>query len=394
MTKLKAVNWRDMSLGTKLPLSVFVIVGLLFAGFVFAISYSLSKSVEDSASTEVAEKAKVIVGLVEATDKDLRIRTAALAKAYQASLKGQFELDPEITEVNGKPAPTLKLNGKTVNMDFTVADRFTELTGAVATVFAKTGDDFIRVTTSVKNEKGERAIGTLLDRAHPGYKATLEGTTYTGFANLFGKPYITQYDPIRNAEGKVIGLSFVGLDFSGYVEQLKATLREIKIGKTGYFYVLDARPGKNNGVMLLHPTAEGKSFLDVKDATGREFIKEIMERKNGITHYQWIDKDHGDTSAREKVVAFTYFKGWEWQIVGGTYVDELTAEVHKLRNLYALVGTGMLLLVAVALFLLIRKMIIAPMAQAITAAQALAQGDLTVNLAVTRQDEMGQLMGP
>ena len=188
-------------------------------------------------------------------------------------------------------------------------------------------------------------------------------------------------------------MSFVGLDFSGYVEQLKATLRQIKIGKTGYFYVLDARPGKNNGVMLLHPTAEAKSFIDVKDATGREFIKEIMERKNGITHYQWIDKDQGDTSAREKVVAFTYFKGWEWQIVGGTYVDELTAEVHKLRNLYALVGAGMLLLVAVALFMLIRKMIITPMAQAIMAAQALAQGDLTVELAVTRQDEMGQLMG-
>ena len=33
---------------------------------------------------------------------------------------------------------------------------------------------------------------------------------------LFGKPYITQYDPIRNAQGQVIGLSFIGLDYSDW----------------------------------------------------------------------------------------------------------------------------------------------------------------------------------
>jgi methyl-accepting chemotaxis protein len=390
--KNPAVVRRDWSLGTKLSLSVFLVFCLVFAAFVAAIGYSMSQMVEERASTEVADKTKLIVDLVDASDKDLRIRSAALAKAFQATLKGQFELDPAVTEVNGKPAPSLKLDGKTINMDFSLVDRFTQSTSAVATVFAKTGDDFIRVSTSLKNEKGERAIGTLLDRAHPGYKATLDGTTYTGIATLFGRQYITQYDPIRNAQGQVIGLSFVGLDFLDYVNQLKATVRGMKIGETGYFFVMDARPGSGYGNLLVHPTSEGKNLLGAKDSDGREFIREILERKNGLIRYPWLNKELGETSAREKVVAFSYFKGWEWVIAGGTYEDEFTSEVRSLRNRYALVGLVMVLLVSGIFYVLIRRMVIAPLDRASAAAQALAQGDLSVELQIDQHDEIGQLM--
>ena len=386
------MQWRDLSLAFKLPLSVFVVVGLVFLAFVLAVGYSLMRSVEDRASAEVADKTRLIANLVDASDKDLRNRAAGLAKAFQNRLQGRFELDPSVTEVNGKPAPTLKLDGKTLNMNFEVADQFTQATGAVATVFAKTGDDFIRVTTSLKTDKGERAIGTLLDRAHPGYKATLEGSTYNGAAVLFGRPYITQYDPIRDAQGKVIGLSFIGLDYSDYLNQLKATIRGLKIGETGYFYVMDARVGANYGKLIVHPVAEGKNFIDVKDASGREFLREILDRKNGVIRYPWINEDRGETAPREKVAAFTHFKGWEWVIVGGTYVDEFTGEVRHLRNLYALLGLVLVVLVAGVMFLLIRHMVVRPLAQVGTVAQALAAGDLTAKLGEDRGDEMGQLM--
>ena len=387
-----AFGKRGASLGTKLSLGIFVIVSLVFAAFVAAIGYSISQRIEERANNEVAEKTKLIVDLMDASDKDLLSRAASLAKAFQSTLKGTFELDPAITEVNGKPAPTLKLNGQIVNMDFTVVDRFTQSTGAVATVFAKTGDDFIRVTTSLKTDKGQRAIGTLLDRSHPGYKATLDGTTYIGLANLFGRQYITQYDPIKGADGKVIGLSFVGLDFTDYLNQLKATIRGMKIANTGYFYVLDAHPGKNYGNMLVHPDAEGKNFLDAKDANGNEYIKEILERKSGVMHYSRVDAEHGETSARERVVAFSHFKGWEWIVAGSSYVDEFTSPVRNLLTLYAFLGVAMVLLISGVLYVLIRRMVITPLIQASAAAESLAQGDLSVELQVDRQDEMGRLM--
>lgn len=53
----------------------------------------------------------------------------------------------------------------------------------------------------------------------------------------------------------------------------------MKIGDTGYFYALDAREGKNLGTLIIHPSKEGQIILDSKDSSGREFIKEILERK-------------------------------------------------------------------------------------------------------------------
>ncbi len=102
--------------------------------------------------------------------------------------------------LGGKSAPALKLGGKLLNADFAAVDRFTRSTDAVASVFAIAGDDFVRVTTSIKDTRGERAIGTLLDRTHPGYQILRDGASYVGLATVFGKEYMTQYDPIKDHE--------------------------------------------------------------------------------------------------------------------------------------------------------------------------------------------------
>jgi hypothetical protein len=73
----KSLNWRDLSLGTKLPLSVFLVVSLVFAAFVAAIGYSVSNMIEARANAEVTEKTKVIVDLIDAFDKDRRARWRA-----------------------------------------------------------------------------------------------------------------------------------------------------------------------------------------------------------------------------------------------------------------------------------------------------------------------------
>ena len=385
--------WQKTSLGTKLVLSNLLLVSFVLAAFITAVTYFVSNTIETRSNAEVAEKTKLVVDLVETADKDLRTRISFMAKAFQDDLKGQFEVDATNTiDIKGKPSPTLKLNGKVVNLDFAITDHFTESTAATATVFAKTGEDFVRVTTSVKNEKGERAIGTLLDRAHPGYKAVLEGGNFVGLATLFGKQYITAYDPIKDVQGKVIGLSYVGVDFSDYMATLKSTLRNLKIGKTGYFYVLDARPGPNLGNLIVHPALEGKNILDSTDANGRPFIKDILDQKSGSIRYPWLNKELGETSPRDKVVAFALFKSWNWVIAGGTYVDEYTTEVRDLRNLFAGLGVLMVLLVSGVMHVLLRRMVVQPLGQACTAAQAIAQGDLTVELKVVSADEVGQLM--
>jgi len=372
----------DLNLATKLPVVVFLVVSVVFAGFVAGISYSISNMVDDRANIEVSEKTKLISDLLEALDKDRRERTSELAKSFQTKLTGTFELD----------GSTLKLNGTPVDADMGLVDQFTSDTGAVATVFARRGDDYVRVITSLKNGNGQRSIGTLLDLNHPAYKAITSGTSFIGFATLFGRQYITQYDPVRDAAGKVIGISFVGLDISGYIKQLKSTVTSLKVGKTGYFYILDARPGATLGTAVAHPDAEGKNLIAAKDADGREFIKEIIDRQNGTLRYRSEDAENPAGGSRERVVSFSYFDSWQWVIAGGAYADEFTEEVRHLRNLYAALGVALVLLIAGLVYWLVRRLVIEPLAHANTAAQALAQGDLSVGIRIERNDEIGRLV--
>ena len=119
-----------------------------------------------------------------------------------------FALDTEaMVDVAGKPVPTLSNGGKPVNLDFSIPDHFTRLTGGSATVFAASGDDFVRVSTSLKNEKGERAVGTVLDRTSAAYARLRDGQSFSGLLTLFGKQYMTQYDPIKDAATAGIGHS-------------------------------------------------------------------------------------------------------------------------------------------------------------------------------------------
>ncbi len=390
MSNRASQSFQSADLAFRLPLLIFLAVGVVFAALIFAISFMLMRSAEDSARKAMDDESKLIVGMIDASEQYLTLRATSLAKAFQDTLAGQFELSPDITEVNGKPAPTLKLNGKPLNMNFSVVDQFTRNTGAVATVFAKTGDDFIRVTTSLITDKGARAIGTLLDRNHPGYQATVEGRTYSGPAVLFGKPYLTQYDPIRDASGKVIGLSFIGLDYTDYMSKLKESIRRMRIGETGYFIILDSRPGRNFGNYVLHPSLEGQNGLETKDALdGKAFIKEIVERKSGSIDYA-LKEANGEI--RVKIASFNHLPRWEWVVVGSAYADEFSRDIRMLRNIFAGVGVVLVLLISGAVYVLLRRLLIQRLVRLESAAQALGSGDLTMKLQVDRHDEIGRLM--
>ena len=82
--------------------------------------------------------------------------------------------------------------------------------GGTATIFVKSGDEFVRVATNVKKDDGSRAIGTVLDPKGKAFAAIAKGESYFGEASILGKPYITGYEPIRDASNSVIGVYYTG----------------------------------------------------------------------------------------------------------------------------------------------------------------------------------------
>src|SRR5450830_1433322 len=305
----------------------------------------------------------------------------------------KFSLDTSRTvQIGDKATPVLRNGTTDLNLDFSIPDRFTAQTGVTATIFAKTGDDFVRISTSVKKENGERAVGTLLDRAHPGYAALRIDKSYSGIATLFGKQYITKYTPIKDAAGQLIGVLYVGVDISGDIKALTDKIKALKIGDTGYFYVTNAKQGKDFGTLIAGPKDEGKNLLGLKDVNGKEFIKDMLAQKEGVMRYMWDNPDTASHAGEDKIVAFSQFASWNWIIAGETYTAEVTREIAAMRNRFMLFGALFLLLVGVVLVLVIKQVVTRPLARAREAADKLAGGDLTARIAVNQEDEIGQLM--
>jgi two-component system NtrC family sensor kinase len=81
-----------------------------------------------------------------------------------------------------------------------------------ATIFL----DDVRIATSVMDERGERAIGTMMSTEV--YNAISRGEKWNGKAFVFDKWKFTAYEPLRDYRGTVVGALYVGMPEQPYAE--------------------------------------------------------------------------------------------------------------------------------------------------------------------------------
>src|ERR1700722_12684063 len=102
--------------------------------------------------------------------------------------------------------------------DHRIVDRAISYVGGNATLFVydDASQQFLRRTTNVKKENGDRAVGTQLAPDHPAQAALRRGQAYKGPATLFGSRFYTAYQPVFGAAGKVIGILYVGIPMAQF----------------------------------------------------------------------------------------------------------------------------------------------------------------------------------
>jgi methyl-accepting chemotaxis protein len=102
--------------------------------------------------------------------------------------------------------------------DHKIVDRAASYVGGNATLFVydDASQQFMRKTTNVKKENGDRAVGTQLAPDHPAQAALRRGQAYKGPAMLFGSRFYTAYQPVFDAAGKVIGILYVGIPMAQF----------------------------------------------------------------------------------------------------------------------------------------------------------------------------------
>ncbi|WP_146108820.1 Cache 3/Cache 2 fusion domain-containing protein [Chromatium okenii] len=185
---------------------------------------------------------------------------------------------------------------------------------------------------------------------------------------------------------------FIGVDFTEGLAALKQQLRTFKIGETGYFYVLDAKPGKNYGTLIVHPAKEGQNIAAAKDADGREFIREILEHKDGVIQYPWSNKELNETVPRLKIAAYNQYSNWGWVIGGGAYLEEFSRDATTLRNTTLAVSGLLLLAIGGLLFFVSRQMVARPLLRVVQVFTQIGNGDYSQRIDSNRGDEIGILL--
>ena len=157
--------------------------------------------------------ASVVAGGILASSltfaQDAKVKTAMETLKSKAGKLGAAKIEGT-DSVAGKQVPAIYFGSAKQNNDFTLVDEVVKEAGGTATIFVKSGDEFVRVATNVKKDDGSRAIGTILDPKGKAIAAIKKGEAFYGDVDILGKPYTTGYEPIHDGGKNIIGIYYVG----------------------------------------------------------------------------------------------------------------------------------------------------------------------------------------
>jgi hypothetical protein len=131
---------------------------------------------------------------------------AALAPGMDLLKAETAKLGPAKIEGSALYFGSTKMNG-----NYEIVDKIKAQFDITATLFVKKDDGFLRISTNVVKDDGNRAVGTVLDPNGQAIVAIRKGERFAGKVDILGKPYDTIYEPVRNEAGEIIGVYYVGL---------------------------------------------------------------------------------------------------------------------------------------------------------------------------------------
>jgi len=271
---------------------------------------------------------------------------------------------------------SLKINNTDLYNNTEIVDNIKRKSVETVTIFQKIEDGFLRISTNVKKEDGNRAVGTFIPNSSNIIKTIERGETYLGRAYVVNDWYLTAYEPIK-LNNDVIGILYVGVKEKDY-NFLKNTLTNKIYYESGYPFLVD-----KNGILLIHPQSEGK------DLSNADFFKKMINAspKEYKIRYLWPENENG----KWKYQYFKYFEPFECYICVSIYEDDIYALINKL--LYIIIaGVAISVLLSFLGISLIVNPLIKGLKSIATATKQIAEGNLTISINSTSKDEIGETM--
>lgn len=192
---------------------------------------------------------------------------------------------------------------------------------------------------------------------------------------------ITAASPIRNNQGKMIGVATADLDFTN----VQKIMSEIKVGKKGFAMLIT-----KDGDFVSKDTEEIKAddqgafpnFTKDENVSLAAITAEVMNQKNGINSY--LDNNG------KQLVYYSEIPFVGWIILLTIPESEIMEPVQTITNQVIVVTVGALL-VLVFLIVIVSRGITKPLYPLKMDIDAISKGDFTRDISIHSADEIGQI---
>lgn len=318
-------------------------------------AYLVGAQMRETTRQDVAEQTSRVMDTLATVNalSSQTVQGAMHVLMAEGARAGAVSLGPEV-DLKGRKVPELRLGKVSQTGNFTLVDEVKGQMGGTATLFVRSGEDYVRVSTNVIRADGGRAVGTVLDPKGAAYAAIREGRAFYGVVDILGKPYMTGYEPMRDAKGAVVGIWYTGYLLSS-LGDLGQHVAETRILKNGFLALL-----RRDGKVVFRP-----------DGVDSKVLEQVLSgRAKG-----W------DQSSRQ-------FDPWGYRVVAAWPKADISSQIVHVEILLLLCAVAIAGLLAVVISAILRVLVIRPVAEI---GARLSKADLNTMLETSRRDEIGQL---
>ncbi|WP_238883843.1 Cache 3/Cache 2 fusion domain-containing protein [Clostridium sp. YIM B02551] len=345
---------------------------------IFAVSvlgFLIAERSQKAVLTEVNEKSQ---RLTESICTTLSVRNDLLTEKSYGDLNFAMsilnDLDGmrvdynETVKVGEFNLPVLYAGKQRLSLDNTIVDKLKQSTGTVGSIFLLHDNKLIRVSSTISVED-KSIIGTYIPSDSLAYKKILNKEEYIGDISIQNNSYITRMKPLIDKDNKVIGA--IGIGNKVLNDYLEETLSNIKLGQTGYVYILDSE-----GNVIVHPYDKGKNVKSY------DFVQNMHTNSSGKIEYTY--------NGIKKVGYYKYFEPWHWYIVTSANYDELNSSAISIYETTLLTGLGIVILGGI-IALIIAHNLVKPINKLKDCVEIAGKGDLSVRCDINSKNEIGIL---
>ncbi len=377
---------KDLKIGTRLNIILSIAFIVVFVAMGVYTLNILTTRVTENTDTRMMEQANDMAEFIEVeirknqknVNRFLNVAHDIFYNDGTLMVQEDTSVVMQATNQISKATQRVELNrwmwgGESVHNNYKIVDKIGNLTEATATIFQKIQGGYLRISTNVRKENGERAVGTFIPNSSPVIQTIEQGQTYKGRAFVVNAWYLTAYEPIY-VDGQVKGILYVGVKEKNMGE-LREVFNSKKYFETGYPYVVT-----EEGEVIIHPNdqTEGTSIAE------EGFFKEMLndQDKKGKIEYQWEGKT--------KLQYFTYVEPIKSYVAATLYEEEFLGVINQARN-----GMIVAIIIGIGLFLAINTWISRSIAnglkRGVDFAKRVADGDLTTTIDMDQKDEVGEM---